>query len=333
MTHEDFVNANLSKLRLLKDITIDDVRNVLHINLQNVKLVEESTELVEVDPNDKRASILARFLACKMVEGCSQKTIGYYRQVIHKMMTDIPKQIDQLTTDDIRFWLAIRVQRDKIGKCSQDNERRILNSFFNWAEDNEVIFRSPMRRVKKIKQEKKVKKPFSDVEVEKLRVAAQGDLRLTAVLEMLLSTGMRVGEMHLLNRDSVDGDEAIVYGKGAKERVVFLNARARVALQIYEDSRPETDTEPALFAGEVRPHRRLSITCYESMLRELGKKAGIQDVHPHRFRRTAATMALNRGMPIDQVQQMLGHEQIATTLIYAKSSRETLKRSHQKLMG
>lgn len=333
MTHNDFVDDVLARLRASEQITIDDVRSILHVTLHNVKLVEESTDLIEVDPNDRRASIISRFIASKMVEGCSAKTIRYYEGTVKKLLLDIPKQVEQITTDDVRYWMAIRIRRDKISRCSQDNERRILNSFFSWAEENEVVVRSPMRKIKKVKQEKRIKKPFSDVEIEKLRIAAQGDLRTTAILELLLSTGVRVGELAGLNRGSINGDEAVVFGKGSKERVVYLNARARVALKMYEDSRPEEDTEPALFVSEQRPYKRLSITWYEAMARNLGEKAGIADVHPHRFRRTAATTALNRGMPIDQVQQMLGHEQIATTLIYAKSSQETVKRTHQKLMG
>ena len=333
MTHNDFVDDVLARLRASEQITIDDVRSILHVALYNVKLVEESTDLIEVDPNDRRASIISRFIASKMVEGCSAKTIRYYEGTVKKLLLDIPKQVEQITTDDVRYWMAIRIRRDKISRCSQDNERRILNSFFNWAEENEVVVRSPMRKIKKVKQEKRIKKPFSDVEIEKLRIAAQGDLRTTAILELLLSTGVRVGELAGLNRSSINGDEAVVFGKGSKERVVYLNARARVALKMYEDSRCEEDTEPALFVSEQKPYKRLSITWYEAMARRLGEKSGITDVHPHRFRRTAATTALNRGMPIDQVQQMLGHEQIATTLIYAKSSQETVKRTHQKLMG
>lgn len=333
MTHNDFVDDVLARLRASEQITIDDVRSILHVALHNLKLVEESTDLIEVDPNDRRASIISRFIASKMVEGCSAKTIRYYEGTVKKLLLDIPKQVEQITTDDVRYWMAIRIRRDKISRCSQDNERRILNSFFNWAEENEVVVRSPMRKIKKVKQEKRIKKPFSDVEIEKLRIAAQGDLRTTAILELLLSTGVRVGELAGLNRGSINGDEAVVFGKGSKERVVYLNARARVALKMYEDSRAEEDTEPALFVSDQKPYKRLSITWYEAMARNLGEKAGIADVHPHRFRRTAATTALNRGMPIDQVQQMLGHEQIATTLIYAKSSQETVKRTHQKLMG
>lgn len=331
MTHNEFVNGVVARLKVLEKIETDDVSNILFMLLHNVTLVEDTTDLVNVDPNDHRAMILRRFVACKMVEGCTPKTLRCYEQTIQKMLRDIPKQVEQITTDDIRYWMAVRIKRDGLSKCSSDNDRRILNSFFSWAEENDVVSKSPTRKIKKVKQEKKVKKPFSDVEVEKLRIGCQGDVRLKAIVELLLSTGMRVGELVLLNRDGIEGDEAVVYGKGEKERVVYLNARSRVALQMYEDTRD--DENPALFVSEQEPHKRLGISAVEKDVRDLGARVGINDVHPHRFRRTAATMALERGMPIDQVQQMLGHEQIATTLIYAKSSRESLKQAHKKLMG
>lgn len=332
MTHNEFVNGVLKRLKTMGTFDAEDVRAVLHITLKNVKLVEESTELAVKDPNDRRADILGRFTACKMIEGCSKRTISYYGNVLKAALREIPKQIEEITTDDIRWWMAMRMQRDKISKTTQDNDRRVLNSFFAWAVENDVILKNPMRTIKKVKQEKRVRKPFSDVEIERLRIAAQGNLRLTAMLEVMLSTGVRVGELVGLNRDSIDGDEAVVFGKGSKERVVYLNARARVSLKMYEDTRPDDDLEPALFAAMNRPYARLGISAVEMEVRELGKAAGVNDVHPHRFRRTAATMALNRGMPIDQVQQMLGHEQIATTLIYAKSTQEAVKQAHKKWM-
>ena len=332
MTHNDFVNGVLKRLKTMGTFDAEDVRNVLHVTLKNVKLVEESTELTVKDPDDRRADILGRFTACKMIEGCSMRTINYYANVLKAVLREIPKQIEEITTDDIRWWMAMRMQRDKISKTTQDNDRRVLNSFFAWCVENDVIVKNPMRTIKKVKQEKRVRKPFSDVEIERLRIAAQGNLRLTAMLEVMLSTGIRVGELVGLDRDSIDGDEAVVFGKGSKERVVYLNARARVALQMYEDTRPADDMEPALFAAMNRPYARLGISAVEVEVRELGKAAGVNDVHPHRFRRTAATMALNRGMPIDQVQQMLGHEQIATTLIYAKSTQEAVKQAHKKWM-
>ena len=330
MTHNEFVESVLARLTQ-DDLNMDTLRNALHISLQNLRLEYESQELVPVD-QDRRGAILQKFLACKTIEGCANKTINYYRQVLVKMFGTVTKQVAGITTDDMRYYMALRMQRDKITKVTLDNERHVFMSFFGWAVENDVIIKSPMQTIKKVKTEKRVKKPFSDIEIEQLRIAAQGDKRLTAILELLLSTGMRVGELVRLNRDDVNGDEAIVFGKGAKERIVFLNARAQVALKIYEESRPDDDTNPALFSHLLRPYKRVEISCVEDTVREMGRKAGINDVHPHRFRRTAATMALSRGMPIDQVQQMLGHSQIATTLIYAQASYDTVKQAHKKLM-
>ena len=333
MTHNEFVSDVIARLKVqnIKGLDVDEIRNTLHLALQNIVLTRESTEIAITD-QDMRAAILRKYISCKMVEGCSDRTIGYYQLTLKKFMLQVPKPIDQITTDDIRLWMAIRMQRDRISKTTQDNERRILNSFFNWAVENDYVHKSPMSRIKKVKQEKRVRKPFSDVEVEKLRNAAQGDLRLTAMLEVLFSTGVRVSELVGMDRDEIDGDEIVVFGKGAKERVVYLNARAQVTLKLYLDSRPGDDLNPAMFVSMQRPYDRLGISAVESDVRELGKRAGVNDVHPHRFRRTAATTALNRGMPIDQVQQMLGHAQIATTLIYAQSSQSIVKQSHKKLM-
>lgn len=333
MTHNEFVSDVIARLKVrnIKGLNVDEIRDTLHLALQNIVLTRESTEIAVTD-QDMRAALLRKYISCKMVEGCSDRTISYYQLTLKKFMLQVPKPIDQMTTDDIRLWMAIRMQRDRISKTTQDNERRILNSFFNWAVENDYIHKSPMRRIKKVKQEKRVRKPFSDVEVEKLRNAAQGDLRLTAMLEVLFSTGVRVSELVGMDRDEIDGDEIIVFGKGAKERAVYLNARAQVTLKLYLDSRPEDDLNPAMFVSMQRPYDRLGISAVESDVRELGKRAGVNDVHPHRFRRTAATTALNRGMPIDQVQQMLGHAQIATTLIYAQSSQSIVKQSHKKLM-
>lgn len=332
MTHNVFANDLIARFQAAGMMfDVDAARNIIHAALQNITLNEESTEIAVVE-NDKRGTLLQKFIACKMVEGCSERTLRYYELVLKNFMLAVPKMIDAVTTDDIRLWMALRARRDGVTKTTQDNERRVLNSFFNWAVENDLILRSPMRTIKKVRQDKQVRKPFSDVEIEKLRYAAQGDVRLTAMLEVMLSTGVRVSELVGMDQAQLDGDEIVVYGKGGKERVVYLNARAQVAAAMYEQSRPQDDCEPALFAAEQRPYKRLSISAVESEVRELGKRAGVHDVHPHRFRRTAATTALNRGMPIDQVRQMLGHEQIATTLIYAQQSQQALKQAHKKLM-
>lgn len=297
--------------------------------LHGLKLEEECTDLIPCDA-DVRANQLRRFIACKMVEGCTQRTLGYYGNVIKKFMVNVQKPFEQITIDDIWWYIATRGLRDHLSKTSQDNELRVLKSFFSWANANDVTMRNPAAGVKAIKKEKRVRLPFSDEEQERLRIAATGDLRLTAILEVLLSTGCRVSEIVGMNQSQLDGDEIVVFGKGQKERKVYLNARSRLALKMYLDTR--TDENDAMFVAIDKNSARLGISFVECAVRELGKKANVREVHPHRFRRTAATTALRRGMTIEQVQQMLGHESIATTLIYAKIADDAVKQAHKRLM-
>ena len=328
MTHEEFIQDVIVRLTGF-DLTLPLIQQTLHKALQNIELKEECHELIPAD-SDRRAMQFKRFIACKLVEGCTQKTLTYYSGVLKRFMMTIAKPFEQITIDDIRLYIAVRASQDKLSKTSQDNELRVLKSFFAWASANDVTARNPAAGVKAIKCEKRVKPPYTDEEQERLRLAASGDLRTVALLEVMLSTGCRVGEIVGMNRSQLNEDEIIVYGKGQKERTVFLNARARVALRLYLESR--VDENDALFVSVDRPHRRLGIGCVEEIVRELGKKAGVRDTHPHKFRRTAATTALRRGMPIEQVQQMLGHESIATTLIYAKIADDAVKQAHRRLM-
>ena len=328
MTHEEFVQRVMVELNG-KPLIPETLQTAMHMVLHGLTLNEECTDLISADA-DKRAVELRRFLACKMVEGCTKATINFYTGVLKRFMVEMPKPFAQVKIDDVRYYIAVRGQRDNLSKASQDNELRVLKSFFAWASANDVSTGNPAAGVKCIKSEKRVKKPFSAEEQELLRIACQGDLRLTALLEVLLSTGCRVGEINGMNRDDVNGDEIVVFGKGQKERRVFLNARAQVALRLYLNARD--DAAQALFAEKQCHHNRLSISTLERMVRELGAKAGVKDVHPHKFRRTAATTALHRGMPIEQVQQMLGHESIATTLIYAKIADDAVKQAHKRLM-
>ena len=329
MTHNELADEICLRLRSRGEgFTLDDVRDAIHICLKNVQLVEESTELVTVD-QDRRGFLMARFLACKTVEGCSAKTIDFYKRTLIDFMGCVQKQFDEVKADDVRYFLACCAKRGA-GKTTMDNYRRNLASFYKWATVNEWVQKNPLLQIKAIKQDKRVKRPFSDVEVEMLRVAAQGDLRTTAIIEVLLSTGMRIGELQKCSRDSLRGDEFTVFGKGAKERVCYLNARATVAIDLYLKARDDDD--PALIVGDRKPHHRISNGALERAIHALGEKAEVPDCHPHRFRRTAATTALNRGMPLDQVQQLLGHESMQTTLIYAKAADTIVKQQHKRLM-
>lgn len=299
--------------------------NALRIILNDYEISHKSTELAI--PEDGRQKALQMYIVTKKVEGCSDTTIRYYVGVLTRFLQEINSNIDSIKADQIRYYIAIRSERDKLSKVSQDNELRVLKGFFSWCSAEDYISKNPTTNIKAIKQEKRIKKPFSEVELERLRRAAKTK-RDIAILETLFSTGCRASELVGMNRSAVDGDEIVVFGKGSKERVCYLNAKARLAISEYLDERK--DNNPALFVTLRKPIRRLSRESIRNVIREIGQKAGVENCHPHRFRRTAATIALNRGMPIDQVQQMLGHTQIATTTIYAQSDAESVKASHRK---
>lgn len=315
------VDEILNRIGMIKDFSLDTLRIILN----DYDIERKSTELVVVSEN--KAKALQMFFVTKKVEGCSDKTIQYYSYVLRRFFSDIACDLDRVTADQIRYYIAIRSQRDGLSKVTQDNELRVLKSFFGWCTAEEYISKNPTLNVKAIKQDKRIKKPFSEVDLEKIRKAAETK-RDKAIVETLYSTGCRVSELCGMNRNDINSDEIIVFGKGGKERVCYLNAKARLALADYIESR--TDNDAALFVSEDKPHTRLKKSSIEILIRKIGKSAGVENCHPHRFRRTAATVALNRGMPIDQVQQMLGHAIIGTTTIYARSDSENVKASHKK---
>ena len=327
MTHEEFVQSVMVELAN-KNLSLNEIQETLHRLLKNIDLREENQELIPID-DDKRAGQVRHYLACKAVEGCADGTIQNYAREIKCFMMLVSKPFDEITTDDIRYYLA--TQRSKgLSTNTQNNKRLALSTFFAWLFANGITSGNPMLAVKKIKEEKLYKKPFTDVEMEWLRIGCQGNLRDTAILETLASTGCRVSELVGMDRNDILEDEIIVYGKGHKERRTFLNARARVALTRYISTRK--DSNPALFVTMLSPFDRLKISGVEIMIRKLGKSCGIENTHPHRFRRTAATKALERGMPIEVVKDMLGHDSINTTLIYAKIADGAVKQAHKRLM-
>ena len=276
--------------------------------------------------------LLPKFIAAKRVEGCSEKSLKYYESTIRNMLTATEKPEQEITTDDLRGYLDAYQQTNNISKVTLDNVRRILSSFFSWLEDEDYIIKSPVRRIHKVKTASSIKETYSDEELEKMRDNCE-ELRDLAVIDMLASTGMRVGEMVLLNRDDINfaERECVVFGKGDKERIVYFDARAKLHLREYLDSR--TDDNPALFVSLRAPHERIQIGGIEHRLREMGKRLNIQKVHPHKFRRTLATMAIDKGMPIEQLQQLLGHQRIDTTLQYAMVKQSNVKTAHRKYIG
>lgn len=272
------------------------------------------------------------FIAAKRVEGCSEKTLKYYDATIRAMLDGIGKDIKYILTDDIRKYLTDYQEKKKSSKVTIDNIRRILSSFFSWLEDEDCILKSPVRRIHKVKTASNIKETYSDEALELMRDNCT-ELRDLAMIDMLASTGMRVGEMVLLNREDIDFNEreCVVFGKGDKERIVYFDARTKIHLQNYLNSR--NDYNPALFVSLKSPHERLKIGGIEVRLREFGKRLGLQKVHPHKFRRTLATMAIDKGMPIEQLQQLLGHRKIDTTLQYAMVKQSNVKIAHRKYIG
>lgn len=309
-------------------LTIDQQR-LLH------QVLQESMEQVTVTPADnqhRNDDLLSAFVAAKRVEGCSDRTIHYYETTLRKVLAAIPKPIPAITTDDLRRYLDQYQQQSHAGKVTIDNIRRILSSFFAWLEDEDHIVKSPVRRIHKVKTTKVVKTIYSDENLEALRDGCR-TLRDLAMIDLLASTGMRVGELVRLNRADIDfaNRECIVFGKGAKERTVYFDARTKLHLRNYLNSR--TDTNKALFVSLDAPHHRLNISGVEIRLRKLGRQLHLDRVHPHKFRRTMATMAIDKGMPIEQVQVLLGHSKIDTTMHYAMVNQSNVKEAHRKYLG
>jgi len=315
-------------LKRLDNSQLIELRAVLEQVLDSFEI----TEAAQNKNNDDYKSLLDDFLAAKRIEGCSEKSLNYYNKTITTTLDSINKDVKHITTDDLRSYLTDYQAEKHSSKVTMDNIRRILSSFFSWLEDEDYIIKSPVRRIHKVKSSKTIKETYTDENLELMRDNCV-ELRDLAMIDMLASTGMRVGEMVLLNRSDIDFNEreCIVVGKGDKERMVYFDARTKLHLQSYLASR--TDSDPALFVSLRSPHKRLTIGAIELRLREMGRKLGISKVHPHKFRRTLATMAIDKGMPIEQLQRLLGHQRIDTTLQYAMVKQSNVKLAHRKYIG
>ena len=314
-------------LPYLNNEQLSKLRAAMEYCLHGLEITETDQPQEQEQPN-----AVAAFIAAKRIEGCSEKTLTYYRKTIEAMTAGIGKTPQQITTDDIRQYLtSYQVQR-KSSKVTIDNIRRILATFYSWLEDEDYIVKSPVRRIHKVKTAKVIKDTYTDEALELMRDNC-GTLRDLAIIDLLASSGMRVGEMVALNRDDINFNEreCVVFGKGSKQRLVYFDARTKIHLQNYLDSR--TDIDPALFVTLRAPFQRLQIGGVEARLRELGKRLLIPKVHPHKFRRTLATSAIDKGMPIEQVQQLLGHQKIDTTMHYAMVKQQNVKLAHRKYIG
>ncbi len=306
------------KEKLIVEISNEmaEVLNVEQMALLNGVLLRVVSKYnITADEETKQAtdetneSLLHSFLSAKQVEGCSGPTIRYYGNTIQQLYKTMPKRVTDYTTEDIRAYLAVFQRKRKASRVTVDNVRRIFSSFFAWLEEEDYIIKSPVRRIHKVKTGAQIKEVLTDESLENLRDTCVHPRDL-AMIDLLASTGMRVGELVKLNREDVNFNEreCIVFGKGNKERIVYFNARAKIHLQEYLNSR--RDKNKALFVSLAKPHRRLQISGVEVRLRKIGKEAKVPRVHPHKFRRTLATMAIDKGMPVEQVQKLLGHVKI-----------------------
>lgn len=323
---DDIVQGMLS---FLDNAQLKQLRDVVETTLSGYEITERKETNDSFDTNQ---NLLSSFLSAKRIEGCSENTLKYYRKTIEMMFATINKSISHIVTDDLRQHLTDYQKQNNSSKVTIDNIRRILSSFFSWLEDEDCILKSPVRRIHKVKSATIIKETYTDEALEQMRDSCDS-LRDLALIDMLASTGMRIGELVLLNRSDINFEEreCVVFGKGSKERMVYFDARTKIHLQNYLESR--TDNNKALFVSLKAPHTRITIGGIESRLRNMGKMLNIQKVHPHKFRRTMATMAIDKGMPIEQLQKLLGHQKIDTTLQYAMVKQSNVKLAHRKYIG
>ena len=328
MKNELITNIEQEMVSYLDNAQMKHLKEVLKHCFFNVSITIEEQKQDKIESNEK---LLESFLSSKKVEGCSYQTLKYYKNTIESLQKIVDKHFKHMQTDDLRYYLDCYQKKNNASKVTLDNARRILSSFFSWLEDEDYILKSPVRRIHKIRGGKTIKETYSDESLEIMRDNCE-NLRDLALVDFLASTAMRVGELVKLDRNDIDFDnrECSVFGKGDKERKVYFDARTKVHLKNYLDSR--TDNTPALFVSLLAPYNRLLIRGVEIRLKELGDRLNINKVHPHKFRRTTATSAIDKGMPIEQVKEFLGHTKIDTTLQYAMVNEDNVKISHRKFI-
>ena len=331
MKTEIITEIEQSLLNYLDNAQMEMLHKVLYRCLGSVEINAKNTKSVEICEYTN-IELIKKFISAKEIEGCSKRTTKYYESTLLKMNSKMDKGITHMTTDDLRSYLSDYQKVNNCSKASVDNVRRNLSSFFSWLEEENYILKSPMKRIHKIKTDKVIKETYTDETLELLRDNCNC-LRDLAIIDILSSTGMRVGELVKLNINDIDFEnrECVVFGKGNKERPVYFDARTKIHLKNYLNTR--TDSNQALFVSLDAPHDRLNISGVEIRLRQLGRRLGISKVHPHKFRRTVATKAIDKGMPIEQVQSLLGHSQIDTTMHYAMVNQNNVKESHRKYVA
>ena len=302
------------------------------LRYDQLKKLRHVLETLDAENSISNDILLRRFLDAKKVEGCAASTIEYYRSTLQRMLDNIKRQLDSITADDLRAYINSYVEENKVSKVTADNVRRILSSFFSWLENEDYIIKSPVRKIHRIKTPTLIKETFTDEQLEALRDQCE-NIRDLAIIDLLASTGMRIGELTNLNRSDIDFEEreCVVLGKGNKERTVYFDARTKRHLIQYLQSRK--DDEEALFCHLNGKGKRLSKGAIEMRIKRLGTGIQIARAYPHKFRRTVATVAIYKGMPIEQVQKLLGHARIDTTMHYAQVNQENVKLSHRRILG
>jgi site-specific recombinase XerD len=330
MKDQMILDIEQAMLPALDNAQMRQLHDVLEHYFWNKQVLSLEYEVIEEKKSNQE--LLEQFLSAKRLEGCSEKTLRYYKSTIAKLFMKLTRHVTHITTEDLRHYLSDYQQINDCSKANMDNIRRIFSSFFAWLEDENYILKSPVRRIHKIRTNKTVKETYSDEALELMRDNCE-NLRDLAMVDLLASSGMRVGELVKLNISDIDFEnrECIVFGKGNKERPVYFDARTKIHLHNYLRNR--TDHNEALFVSLLKPHNRLEISGVEIRMRKLGEKLGLTKVHPHKFRRTLATRAIDKGMPIEQVQQLLGHAKIDTTMQYAMVNQNNVKQSHKKYIS
>ena len=316
----------------LTDYQLNKLKESLIINFEKLDFIMKTDDLKHQEELNENASMIESFISSKKIEGCSDRTIKYYKEIIDKFNDSFDKSIKKITTEEIRSYLSNYKEMSTCGSTTIDNIRRVLSSFFSWLEDEDYIIKSPIRRIHRIKTPTTVKEVLTDENLEKLRDECE-NIRDLLLIELLISTGMRVGELVNLNISNLNFEDrsCIVLGKGNKEREVYFDAKTKLHLKEYISKR--NDTNDALFVSLREPHQRLSISGIELIVRNLGVNTNINKVHPHKFRRTLATMAIDKGMPVEQVQKLLGHVKIETTMHYAMVNQSNVKLSHRRYIA
>ena len=307
-----------------KDINMTTVRNILTLALMDCEITKY-TKAVTVYAGEPNEQIIKSFVVAKRVAGASDKTCKYYQFILTQLLNKIGMHFDKVAANDIRIYFAKRELEDGVSDVTRNNERRVLSSFYGWLFDEELVSKNPMRKVSSIKTKKEQKHAFSQMELELLRANCKTE-KESAIIETLISTGCRVSELCGIKPEDIDGDKVIVRGKGNKDRTCYLTARAQLCISEYMQS------------GSYRRRRRKdlmfgSVHCVQDTIQRIGDDAGVKNCHPHRFRRTCATTALNHGMPIELVSKMLGHESLDTTMIYLDLTDEDLKNAHRKYVN